>query len=245
MSAVGSRFSVIVPTLNEADEIAGCLDRAARALGDGAELLVVDGGSTDETRSISASRATVVTCRPGRGPQLASGARRATGQILVFLHADTWLQPGSADAIERALRDGATAGCFRLGFRDARSLKYGALAAAINARTRLFRTATGDQAIFATRAAYNAAGGFEAVPLFEDVRLVRALRRTGSFRPLRERVLTSARRWERQGFFRTIARHLTLRLRHQLGAEPRRLAGLDVDADQGPPSVSDPSAPPS
>lgn len=228
MSATAPRFSVIVPTLNEADEIGQCLERASREFGDGADIVVVDGGSLDDTPAIAAAHATVVVTSPGRGLQLASGVEQAIGEILVFLHADTWLEPGSAAAIEAALARGATAGCFRLGFRDAPSRKYAVLAAAIGLRTRWFRTATGDQAIFSTRAAYEAAGGFEDVPLFEDVRLVRALRRTGSFRPLEGRALKSARRWEREGFFRTVVRHLTLRLRHQLGADPRRLAG-DVE----------------
>ena len=214
------RFSVIVPTLDEEDDVGFCLTRARRAVGPDAELIVVDGGSSDSTRTIAREHARVIPSPPGRGVQLSAGARAATGAILVFLHADTWLEPGAAAAMEDALGRGG-GGCFRLGFRDHPSLRYRALAAAINVRTRLFRTATGDQAIFATREAYGRSGGFEPIPVFEDVRLVRALRRIGPFRVAPARVLTSARRWEREGFARTILLHLFLRLRHQLGGDPR------------------------
>lgn len=217
------RVSVIVPTLNEADGVDDCLSRVRQALGPDAEVLVVDGGSRDNTRDVASRHARVVTSEPGRGIQLAAGGREAAGNVLIFLHADTWLEPGAAEAIEVAIAGGAAGGCFRLGFRDQRSFKYRALAAAINLRTRLFRTATGDQAIFATREAYRATGGFEPVPVFEDVRFVRALRRQGAFRAVRPRALTSARRWEREGFLRTIVLHLALRVRHQLGADPHEL----------------------
>ncbi|MDH3733425.1 MAG: TIGR04283 family arsenosugar biosynthesis glycosyltransferase [Gemmatimonadota bacterium] len=224
MSDPHVRFSAVIPTLDEAREIAETLSRASRALGPEAELIVVDGGSEDRTLEIARRYGTVLETGAGRGRQLATGAEAARGDILVFLHADTWLPPGTGATIERAIRRGAEVGCLRMGFRDGALARYRLLAAAINARTRLFRTATGDQAIFATREAYRSSGGIQPVPMFEDVRFVRAARRSGAFRLLPLTAQTSPRRWEAHGFLRTVGLHLWLRLRHALGASPETLA---------------------
>ena len=218
------RFTAVIPTLDEAGEIGETLSRARAALGQDAELIVVDGGSTDGTLDRVGSAARVVHTRPGRGVQLAAGVEHASGDVVVLLHADTWLPLEAGRAIQAAVAGGVSVGCLTLGFRDAPAWPYRWLAGAINARTRLFRTATGDQAIFATRETLDAVGGIPRVPIFEDVRFVRAARTGRRFARLSPIARTSPRRWRDRGFARTVVLHLWLRVQHSLGASPERLA---------------------
>jgi rSAM/selenodomain-associated transferase 2 len=219
------RFTVVVPALNEEVFIGGALASARRALGPEAELVVVDGGSRDMTRERARRAARVLHSPPGRGRQLRRGVEASTGDVLVFLHADSRLPPESGRAIGDALDSGAVAGCHAFAFADGRGGAVGRLLeGAVNLRSRIFRTATGDQAIFATREALERAGGIPDQPLFEDVELVRRLRRVGEFRVLDVPARTSARRWERRGYGRTILEHAGLRLAWWLGASPERLA---------------------
>ena len=218
-------FSVIVATLNEAAEISETLARASAALGPDAELIVVDGDSRDGTAEVASPAARVIVTAAGRGHQFRTGADAAAGAVLVFLHADTWLEPGVGAAIEAALASGAVAGCLRFAVRgDRPSLRYRVLSSAINWRTRVFRTATGDQALFVTREGYRACGGMPAAPLFEDVRFVRRLRGAGPFVQADSRALTSTRRWDEGGFLATVGRHWLLRALERLGADPAGLA---------------------
>lgn len=222
-----TEFSVVVPTLDEEDRVEGALRSARGALGPDAELVVVDGGSADDTRRRASRLARVLEAGPGRGAQLDAGARAAEGRVLVFLHADSRLPAGAGPAIRRALEGpGAVAGCFRFALEPPapRLSRWSLLEAGVRLRTRLFRTATGDQTLFATRAAYRAAGGAPHWELFEDVELVRRLREVGRFVPLALEAPTSRRRWEREGFWRTVAVHLLLRLGYRLGVPPSRLA---------------------
>lgn len=233
----GPEFSIVVPALDEAERIGATLEAARRAL-PRVELIVADGGSSDDTvaRAV-AGGARVVRAAPGRGTQLAAGADAARGRVLVFLHADTRLEPGAAAAIRDALAArGVVAGCFRFAVDPpaGRSLRYRALEWGVNLRTRVFRTATGDQAIFATREALERAGGVPTPPLFEDVLLVRRLRRAGGFRPLDRPARTSRRRWEEGGFARTVVEHWGARLAFALGVGPERLAGWYRRARPGP-----------
>lgn len=227
--ATVSEISVIVPALDEERHVVGALRSARDAFGPDAELLVVDGGSSDRTRERAAALARVLRAGPCRGTQLDAGARAARGRILVFLHADTRLPPGAGAALRRALdRPGAVGGCFRFSL-DPPSpplSRWRLLEAAVRLRTRWFRTATGDQALFALREAYARSGGHPSWPLFEDVELVRRLRRTGSFVLADAAVRTSRRRWERRGFWRTVLTHLSLRAAFAAGAAPERLADL-------------------
>ena len=217
-------FSVIVPTLDEEAELAEALRRAASALGAGTEFITVDGGSRDGTVEIAARFGRVLRTEEGRGVQLRAGAQVARGAILIFLHADTWLPEGSAEALRAAVRDGAGAGCFRFAVHPpARRFRYRLLEWGVNWRTRRFRTATGDQAIYVSRDAYAACGGCPPLPLFEDVAFVRAVRRVARFRPLSLAVRTSRRRWE-DGFWRTTIRHWLLRAAFAAGVHPRRLS---------------------
>lgn len=221
-------FSLIIPTLNEAAHLSATLAAAQRAFGDEAEYIVCDGGSSDATCEIAArAGAHVMIAEKSRGEQLHRGYRRAQGEVCVFLHADTLLPSDAADALRRALADSAVAGgAFSLRFtgpaRD-RVLLRG-LQRAINLRSRLFRFATGDQVIFARRSALDRLGGVPRVPLFEDIRLCRGLKRKGRFVILRQHVETSPRLWSALGPTRGILLHLLFRTLHALGASPRLLA---------------------
>ncbi|MBI4513936.1 MAG: TIGR04283 family arsenosugar biosynthesis glycosyltransferase, partial [Gemmatimonadetes bacterium] len=219
-------LSVIIPALNEAGEIEDTLRAALEALGPDTEIIVVDGGSTDDTRARAAPHARVIESTAGRGRQMNVGARAAAGEILVFLHADTHLPTGARAALDSALADPRVAGgAFRFALRGptrgrvtARLLERG-----VNARSRLFRTATGDQAIFCRREAFHAVGGFALLPLFEDVELYHKLRRLGRMVILPLAAATSDRRWQDRGVVRTMLLHWALRAAYLVGVHPSRL----------------------
>jgi rSAM/selenodomain-associated transferase 2 len=216
-------LSIIIPTLDEESAIAECLARVQPMRAAGAELIVVDGGSRDATREIAGPLADRVVEAPrGRAAQMNAGARASRGDILLFLHADTVLPEGAGDAIAAALRSHAW-GRFDVTIAG-RALLLPVVAFLMNARSRATGIATGDQAIFATRSAFDAAGGFPPIALMEDVALSKALKRISPPACLRLRVLTSGRRWERHGTLRTIVLMWRLRLAYALGADPERLA---------------------
>jgi rSAM/selenodomain-associated transferase 2 len=215
--------SIVVPVLDEAAAIGATLAPLQAARRAGAEVIVVDGGSSDATVSLARPLADQVLAAPrGRGPQMNAGARAARRANLLFLHADTVLPPGALEAVEAALR-GRSWGRFDVAI-DGNAPLLAVVALFMNLRSRLTGIATGDQAIFARRAAFEAAGGFPAIPLMEDVAFSKAMRRRGRPACLRERVLTSGRRWERHGVLRTIVLMWRLRLEYALGADPQRLA---------------------
>lgn len=199
------------------------------AFGPEVDIVVVDGGSDDGTVDVLAGRTRVVRSPPGRGRQMNAGAERARGDIVLFLHADTLLVKGAHAAISNALADqDVVGGCFRLRLRGPSAQRPIAriLVRCIDLRTLLFGSATGDQAIFARRWAFEKAGGFDDVGLFEDVLFYRRLRRLGKLVLLDPAVRTSDRRWRRNGYVRTIATHLTLRLLFWFGAAPATLDRL-------------------
>ena len=168
--------SVIVPTLNEAETLAATLEAVPR----GAELIVSDGGSTDETVAIAARHgARVVTGERGRALQLNCGAQAAAGDVLVFIHADCVLGPDARDEIMLALQDSETVGgAFSLRIRNAsRGLKL--IAAASNFRARHLGTPYGDQGLFVRRNAFDQVSGYPELPFMEDVAIVRKLRKMG------------------------------------------------------------------
>jgi rSAM/selenodomain-associated transferase 2 len=222
------RFSVLIPTLNEAANIAPTLDAARNAFGDDAEYIVCDGGSADET-TILANRAGAIVLAEtrGRGRQLDAALRSARGDVCVLLHADTQLPANARPLIEHALET-ADAGAFYLRFQEAH---LGWLARAINRRTRIFRSATGDQAMFARRAVLLAIGGIPRDDLFEDVRLWKKLKRAGRVQLVNAEVTTSARLWMKLGTWRVIFMHWGLRILHTVGVPPRRLARMYPTVD--------------
>ena len=228
-----SRLSIVVPVLDEAPGIVSCLAALAPLRARGAEVVVVDGGSGDATRERAAALADrVLQSSRGRALQMNEGARLARGDVLLFLHADTRLPEDADGLVDRGLRaSGRAWGRFDVRI-DARSFLLRAVAAFMNARSRLTGIATGDQAIFVRRDAFEHAGGFPAIALMEDVAFCRRMKRITPALCLREKAVTSARRWERQGALRTIFLMWGLRLAFFLGADP---AGLAKRYDAGRP----------
>lgn len=220
-----SRLSIIVPTLDEAEGIEGCLAALRPCRERGAEVIVVDGGSADATPALAAPLADRVIAAPrGRASQMNAGAEAAAGDTLLFLHADTRLPDGADGIVLGGLgASGREWGRFDVAI-EGRSRLLPAVAALMNARSRLTGVATGDQAIFARRAAFASAGGFPPIALMEDVAFSTAMKRRGPPLCLRDRVVTSGRRWERHGALRTVVLMWRLRLAYFLGADPARLA---------------------
>jgi rSAM/selenodomain-associated transferase 2 len=219
------RLTVVVPCLNEASGLPGLLDSLQALRARGGELIVVDGGSSDGTPAVARPWADRVIDAPrGRAAQMNAGAAAATGDVLVFLHADTRL-PDDADAFirEGLARSGRRWGRFDVSIAGAH-LMLPLIAAAMNSRSRITGIATGDQAIFVTREAFAAAGGFPDIPLMEDVALTRKLKRLTRPLCLPQRATTSGRRWEKHGVLRTMLLMWRLRLAYALGADPRQLA---------------------
>jgi rSAM/selenodomain-associated transferase 2 len=221
----GLRISIIVPVLNEAEGIAAAFAALQPLRGRGHEVIVVDGGSADSTAALARPLADRVLTSPrGRAAQMNAGAQAAQGDALLFLHADTRL-PGDADALVAEALARRTWGRFDVRI-DSPHPALALVGFMMNLRSRLSGIATGDQAIFARRTAFAVAGGFPALALMEDIALSSKLRRGGWPACLRERVVTSGRRWERNGVFATILLMWRLRLMFFLGADPQRLARL-------------------
>ena len=216
-------ISIIVPVLDEVRGIEAALGALQVLRTAGAEVIVADGGSSDATRTLAAPLADRVIEAPrGRASQMNAGARASRGAVLLFLHADTLLPPEALDAIALLDVAGRDWGRFDVAIAGADPL-LALVALLMNARSRASGIATGDQAIFVRRAAFEAVG-YPAIPLMEDVALSKALRRRSPPLCLRERVVTSGRRWERHGTLRTIVLMWRLRLAYALGADPHRLA---------------------
>ena len=189
------------------------------------EVIVVDGGSRDGTpRAAHPLSDRVLDAPRGRARQMNAGAETARGRVLLFLHADTRLPSGWVAMVRGALETrGREWGRFDVRLDGAHPMLR-VVERAMNLRSRLSGIATGDQAIFVARAAFEAVGGFPDVALMEDVALSRALRARSRPACLREVVVTSSRRWERNGIARTIVLMWGLRLRYALGADPDELA---------------------
>lgn len=219
-----AKLSVVIPTLNAEDDLARSLPALTGGLEAGLirELVISDGGSTDATLKIAdAAGAVVVTGAASRGGQLRRGAEVAQGDWLLFLHADTVLPKGWAKCVLVQLSTGRPAH-FQLAF-DQRGFAPWVVAGWANLRSRIFKLPYGDQGLLISRAEYAAVGGYEDIPLMEDVAMARVLRRRLSI--LAMSVSTSGTRYVRDGWLRRGARNLMLLLRYLSGADPKRLAG--------------------
>src|SRR5712671_7862497 len=217
------KLSIVMPVLNEADGIEEALGALAPLRARGVEIVVADGGSSDATVALARPLADVVTAAPrGRGAQMNAGAAASRGDVLLFLHADTRL-PGDADALIRDgfARSGCTWGRFDVRIAGAHLL-FPIIAGAMNLRSRITGIATGDQAIFISRAAFGP--GFPDIALMEDIAMTKRLKRIGPPLCIASAVVTSGRRWEKQGVMKTILLMWWLRLAYFLGANPTWLA---------------------
>ena len=233
------RLSIVIPVWNEEKRIAACLARlrplipardthaadAALTIRNSHEIIVVDGGSGDRTRSLARPLCTRLLRGPrGRGAQMNLGARFAGGDVLLFLHADSSL-PEQAESALAAVFAGAEPawGWFDVRF-DGDKPVYRPIAALMNLRARLSSVCTGDQALFISAGLFRRAGGFPEIPLMEDIAICKKLRKLVRPTPLPLPTLTSPRRWDAQGVLRTVLRMWRLRLLYFLGVSPARLA---------------------
>jgi rSAM/selenodomain-associated transferase 2 len=220
-----NRLSIIIPTLDEAPIIAGTLQSLAGLRRSGHEIIVADGGSDDATVALARSLADRIVCSPaGRAEQMNAGARAAAGDVLLFLHADSRLPPQADCLILRGLASSDCAwGRFDVRIEGSHRLLR-LVESMMNLRSRLTRICTGDQSIFVRRDAFVAVGGYPRQALMEDIAISALLRRVSAPLCLRERCLTSARRWESGGVLRTIALMWWLRMQYACGVAPTRLA---------------------
>jgi rSAM/selenodomain-associated transferase 2 len=219
------KLSIIMPVLDEGEGIGARLDALADMRSLGAEVIVVDGGSRDATIQRARLRADRVVSAPrGRAVQMNLGAAKASGEVLLFLHADTSL-PADADhvVLNRLERSDRAWGRFDVEI-DGRHPLLPVVGWLMSLRSRLTGIATGDQAIFVRRGAFQTVGGFPEIPLMEDIALSKRLKRVSRPLCLHERVVTSGRRWDRNGALATILLMWRLRLAFYLGADPNELA---------------------
>jgi rSAM/selenodomain-associated transferase 2 len=215
------RISIIIPTLNEAANIAASVERAGAL--QPAEIIVVDGGSDDGTCEAASAANRVIVAPRGRASQQNAGAAASCGDTLLFQHADCWLEPGSLEQIAAKLADErCVGGCFQQTI-DAEGWRYRWLERGNALRVRLWGLAYGDQGIFVRREVFNRLGGFPSLALMEDLFFMKWLRREGRVALLDGPLHVSARRWEKQGIIRQTARNWWLTALARVGVSPNRL----------------------
>jgi len=219
------RISVIIPTLNEASYLPATLRSIGRP-DDKLEIIVVDGGSTDETLAIASDfGAKAFVGNRSRAIQMNAGAAVATGDTLLFLHADTLLPDGYVQGIEKSLDDDNIAGAFRLRI-DGRGVGLRAVEWGANLRSKLLQLPYGDQALFMRSKTFFELGGYRKLPIMDDFELVQRLRRIGKVTLSNDAVCTSSRRWKKTGILRTTIINQVCILAYRLGVSPERIAKL-------------------
>ena len=219
-----SPLCVVMPVLNEAQAIEATLQALAPLRQCGARVVVVDGGSEDDTMAKARPHADAVISAPrGRAAQMNAGAALGWGEVLLFLHADTTLPDGADERLLQALTQGHLWGRFDVRIAG-RHRMLAVVATMMNLRSRWTGIATGDQAMFMPREVFAQLGGFAPLPLMEDIDMSRRLRGLGAPACLRERVITSGRRWEQRGVWRTMALMWRLRWRYWRGESAHALA---------------------
>lgn len=221
---MNTSIAIVIPVLNEAVTLTDRLLALSPFRARGVMVVVVDGGSTDETFSIAQTHADLAIVAPrGRGAQMNAGAAACQAGTLLFLHADTTLPDDAESLMQHALEGTSAWGRFDVRIDNPRRV-FRCIERMMNWRSRWSGIATGDQAVFARRTVFEQVGGFPDIPLMEDVALSRALRSLSPPACLRERVTTSARRWEQHGVWRTVLLMWRLRAAYFFGADPATLA---------------------
>ena len=216
-------ISVIIPTLNEAATIKAAISKLKSSRQ--TQIIVVDGGSQDQTIEIAKSTGVrVLTAASCKASQMNTGAAEASGDILLFLHADTLLPDNFETLVSAALaRDGVCAGAFSLGI-DSNSGGLRLIEHVANWRSRVFQMPYGDQALFVSRSLFHEIGGYPDYPIMEDFELVRRLKQKGKIAILPESVQTSARRWQKIGIVKTWLLNQIIVIAYYLGISPQRLS---------------------
>ena len=223
------QISVIIPTLNEESAICQTLETLPRPSAGDVEVIVVDGGSRDRTVERAGPLARVINSSPGRARQMNAGALSASGETLLFLHADTRLPPNAFLLIQQSLADpDCCGGAFRHSL-DRRGILFRLISWMSNLRARWPGIIYGDQAPFIRKSVFEALGGFREQEILEDGDLTWRMRKAGRVRLLKASVVTSARRWERLGCWRTIFLMWTIALGYCCGVSPARLKRLYPD----------------
>lgn len=220
------RFSIIIPTLNEARFIHACL-LDLQTLKNKSEIIIVDGGSTDNTLEIAKPLADkIIISSQGRAKQMNAGAKLAKGETLVFIHADTFLPENALDLITQALsKTNPGWGRFNVQLKGNHILLK-VIAALMNIRSCLTNIATGDQVLFVSKQLFDKVGGYPDIALMEDIELCTNLKRLSPSICLKAKVTSSGRRWEKNGVFKTILLMWRLRLGHFFGENPDILSTL-------------------
>ncbi|NOT60501.1 MAG: glycosyltransferase family 2 protein [Acidobacteria bacterium] len=220
------QFSIIIPTLNEAAHISETL-RALEPYASACEVIVVDGGSRDETVALASGYTWARVIEFGtaqRAAQMNAGAAVARGEVLLFLHADVRLPTDFISAIQTALRDEqCVGGCFAFGFPAEVTRAFHVYARGINWRTHWGWNASGDQALWVRREVFEQLGGFRSLPMMEDLEFFAALKQRGRVALLKQQVIVSPRRWQKRGLIRTALLMYALRFGHWLGIAPAAL----------------------
>jgi len=219
------KISVVIPVLDERACLPATIDSIRAGIPD-AQIIAVDGGSVDGSVEWLQGQPDICfrTSVRGKGPQQNAGAALATGDVLVFLHADSQLPSDAGERLREQLADGTNVGgCFYVHFAERRPLSLHILAPAMNLRARILRRSFGDQVLFLRRATFEQIGGFPDWPLFEDYELVRRMKRVGPFAVIASPATISARRFLRYGVWRTVARVFVLQAAYYLGVPPGRL----------------------
>lgn len=219
------RISIIIPVLNEAEHIDSTLTCLEPLRKQDHEVIVVDGGSQDETVELASRRADkVIQTTPGRAQQMNLGARQASGEILWFIHADTLVSKYAAQQIDNVMKNERNHwGRFDIRL-SGKHLLLRVVERLMNLRSCLTGIATGDQGIFVRRTCFEAIGGFRPIPLMEDIEISRRLKKWSRPCCIHETIVTSSRRWEQNGVLRTILLMWRLRLAYALGVSPEKLA---------------------
>ena len=220
-------ISIIIPVLNEEAHLGSCIE-AVRQNDASCEIIIADGGSFDRTIEIAESfqGVKVMKTPKGRGLQMNAGAFSATGDILLFLHADTTLEDGWVQAIARAVKDRSIAGgAFAFAIQNP-SKKYRVVEEWVRLRCFLFRLPYGDQGIFVKRDVFHKLGGYKNIPLMEDVDLIERMKGQGRIVILDTKALTSERRWGRKGLIYTAVLNQLIMFLYKIGVHPQKLARL-------------------